>query len=575
MWYDIYGDSMKQENLKTKAKDFVTEMKIKGFYQLHKGKGITMGYSAMLFYQGLNEVLEDITFSKNLNDFYSKIINNTNSYTKKAIFPSIISGFLFGIFNGNISVYFSEKQNKLLLSHNFNPVSTRRFLEQYKKTIYEYIKNDNALANNILRDNNGLNNNFNTELEQRHIDAIIDQLFIDRSDFSIPQNENIRVVSKIILEMQALYTPNILFNNQAFVEFEMKYGYFRKYSSALNMNQDIPTLQERIDTFEIQKEMSPEEKIQLDNLPLLEQRVSRLAPQYRENLYSILKQAKLETNNRTRIELTDDCYSMYEIAFREEIVDSLYAPQSSVELTNYQELKNVLLHTFLRDSNCLLDGYEEQLKKQIIAARLNGDTSETLTPQEQEIINRRMQYARDVEANPTIVEESLNMFTNYTDSTGLKGYTSDTRNQISASFFSPETLLNMGTCIGIGFDRNGLKAENIAVSSSGYLTSNKGLSNLEVNTEDMFSVLSSPVSELKQARKSELVLFRKNIDSVTKASYVFVILSGFNNQKDEQALQEAKKLSRDNNMKLVVFNLSEIKRSLGIQNTNEQTRRTL
>ena len=131
---------MKQENLKTKAKDFVTEMKIKGFYQLHKSKGITMGYSAMLFYQGLNEVLEDITFSKNLNVFYSKIINNPNSYTKNAIFPSIISGFLFGIFNGNISVYFSEKQNKLLLSHNFNPVSTRRFLEQYKKTIYEYIK---------------------------------------------------------------------------------------------------------------------------------------------------------------------------------------------------------------------------------------------------------------------------------------------------------------------------------------------------------------------------------------------------------------------------------------------------
>lgn len=561
---------MKQNSFKTKANDLVTEMKIKGFLQLHRKKGITRGYSEMLFNQGLNEVVEDITFSKNIEEFYAKILSNIDSYTKKALFPSIISGFLFGIFNGNMSVYFSELQNKLLLSHNFNPVSTKRFLEQYKTIIYEYIKSDNALSNNILRGTNNLTNNLNIELEQSHIDNIINQLFIDRSDFTIAQNENIRVVLKIILEMQVLYTPNILFNNKDFVEFEMKYGYFRKYSSALNSNQQIPSLQERIDTFEIQKEMSPEEKIQLDNLSLLEERVSRLAPQYRENLYSILKQAKLESDNRKRIELIDDCYAMYEVAFREELVDNIYAPQSSSEITNYNDLKNVLIHIFIRDSYRLLDGYEERLKKQVIAARLNGDKSETLTPQEQELINRRMQYAREVQANPTIVEETLDVETFYTDSSGMKGYQADTRNQISTSFFSPEVLLNMGTCIGIGFDRNGLKAENIAISSPQYLTTNKGLNNLEVSSEAMFKILSSPISELKNAKKSEIVLFRKNIDSVTKASYVFAIVSGYNRQKDEQAVQEAQRLASENNLKLVVFNLPAIKNSLGIQNNQEQ-----
>lgn len=251
---------MKQDSLKTKASDLVKEMKIKGFLQLNRNKGITQGYSEMLFYQGLNEVVEDITLSKTLNDFYSKILTKIDSYTKKALFPSIISGFLFGVFNGNNNVYFSETQNKLLLSHNFNSVSTRRFLEQYKTTIYEYIKNDNALANSILRGNNGLSNNLTIDLKQEYIDTIINQLFIDRSTFTTAQNENIRVVLKIVLEMQVLYTPDILFNNKDFVEFEMKYGYFRKYASALNRNQQIPSLQERIDTFEIQKEMSPEEK---------------------------------------------------------------------------------------------------------------------------------------------------------------------------------------------------------------------------------------------------------------------------------------------------------------------------
>lgn len=563
---------MKQDSLKNKAKDFVTEMKIKTFHQLQKNKGITQSYSEMLFYQGLDEVIEDITISKTLSDFYNKIISKANSYTSKALFPSIISGFLYGIFNGDINVYFSETQNKLLLSHNFNSVSTRRFLEQYKTTIFEYVSNDNILSNSIIRGENRniLSNNFNIPLKQEDINTIIDQLFVDRSAFNITQNQNVRVISKIVLEMMSLYTPNILFNNKDFVEFELKYGYFRKYSSSLNRNQKIPTLQERIDTYELQKDMTPEEKSQLDNLPLLEQRVSRLAPQYRENLYSILKQAKLEPDKRKRIELIDDCYSMYEISFRNEIVDNIYTPTSSTEITNYQELKDVLLHIFIRDPYRLLNKYEEKLKRQIILSRVDGNKSEILTPQEQELLNRKMEYAREVQANPAIVEESLDIETNYTDSMGLRGYTSDTKNQISTSFFSKEAILNLGTCIGIGFDKNGLEPENIAISSPQYLTTNMGINNLEIHPEHAFSTLSSPLSELKKANKSELVLFRKNIDSVTKASYVFVSISGFNHEQDEQAIKKAQDIAEKNNLKLIIFNLPAIRKSIEEQNIQKQ-----
>ena len=64
---------MKPENIKGKTKDIVTEMKIKGFYQIHKNKGMTLGYIEMLFGKGLNEVIDDIAFCKNNNEFYNKI----------------------------------------------------------------------------------------------------------------------------------------------------------------------------------------------------------------------------------------------------------------------------------------------------------------------------------------------------------------------------------------------------------------------------------------------------------------------------------------------------------------------
>lgn len=548
---------MKQENIKGKTNDIITEMKIKAFHQLHKNKGMTLGYVEMLFNKGLNEVVDDIAFCKDLNEFSNKISMNFDSYTRKAVFPSIISGFLFGIFNGNDDVYFSESQNKLLLSNNFNSVSTRRFLEQYKTIIYEYIKNDSALANSILQSNIGYNPNIKLELQQNHIDNLISQLFIDRTNFNITQRENLRVVLKLVLEMQVLYSPNILFNNIEFVKFEMKNGYFRKYISSLNINQKIPTIQERIDSYEIQKEMSSEEKTQLDNLSLLEERVSRLGLQYRQNLYSILKQAKLEPDNRKRIELTDDCYSMYEIAFRREIVDNLYSPQMPTEITKYIDLRNLLIHMFIKDNSNALDGYEQKLKQQVIAARINGDKSQTLTKQEQEIIDRRMSYAKTIQVNSNNIEDLLNDKSSISNN-GIVG--NNNNNQITTTFLSPEMLINQTTCIGVGFDKYGLTPDNIALSSS---NKPNDINRNNIDSQKMFEFFSSPLSELKLAKKSEIVLFKQGPNLPTKVSYVFAILSG-NKIYDDQAILEARKLATTNNLKLILFNLPEIKRSLGM-----------
>ncbi len=565
---------MRDDRLKNKLKEQAEQIKIKSFHLLNRKKGVTRGYAEMLVYQRLNEVMEDITLSKTTNDFYNKIATKIDRYSKLTLFHSVISGFLFGTFNGNTSIYFNELKSKMLFANNFNPHLTRRFVEQYKKIIYEYIRSDNKRSNSIIRGNNGLNNNFNIDLTEEHIYALLDQLFIDRSGFNLVQENNITTVLKIVLDMQILYPPNILFNNQDFVEFEMKSGYFDKYIEMIRPNSNIPTLQQRIEIYEVQKELNPEDITNLENLQLLEQRISRISPLYRDDLYSILKQAKLEPDNKKRMELIDECYSMYEIAFRKEIVDSIYSPTNSTEITDFKDLKNTLLHTFIRDSNKLLNGYDNKIKEDIINSRRDGNKSQTLTQEEQDLFNRKMAYAINIQANPVIVEETLDIDTSYTDSAGIRGYTSDTRNQISASFFSPKSLLNQGTCVGIGFDRNSLSPENIAISSPQYLTTNMGLNNIEVKDEYIFTLLSAPVSELEKSNKTEVVLFRKGIDTVTKASYVFAIISGLNYDRDLQALNEARRLAEENNLKLVVFNLPEIKKSLEEKNTQEITRMT-
>ena len=64
---------MNNNNFKGKAKDLMTDVQIKGFYQINKNKGITYGFAEMLHYYGAHTVIEDITFSKTLDEFYQKI----------------------------------------------------------------------------------------------------------------------------------------------------------------------------------------------------------------------------------------------------------------------------------------------------------------------------------------------------------------------------------------------------------------------------------------------------------------------------------------------------------------------
>ena len=159
-----------------------------------------------------------------------------------------------------------------------------------------------------------------------------------------------------------------------------------------------------------------------------------------------------------------------------------------------------------------------------------------------------------------MIEYTADLDLYYSDSSGFRSYISNTSNQISTSIISEENIINMEPCIGIGFDEIGLSFENIAISSSNYQTTNMGLEHLEINNENEFEKLSSSLEELKQSNRNEIVLFRKNVDSFTKSSYIFVIFTG--NIKSNVLLSEAEKLAEENNMKLIIFNIPEIKKSM-------------
>ena len=121
--------------------------------------------------------------------------------------------------------------------------------------------------------------------------------------------------------------------------------------------------------------------------------------------------------------------------------------------------------------------------------------------------------------------------------------------------------MNLGDCIGVGFDSNSIDPRNIIISSNQYQTTNMGVSNLEINREDWFRETSAPLSELMNARLTEVVMYRSKDNIDTKAAYVFASISGTDSRKDEEIITKAREFAEKNHIKLIVFNRLKLKQS--------------
>ena len=155
--------------------------------------------------------------------------------------------------------------------------------------------------------------------------------------------------------------------------------------------------------------------------------------------------------------------------------------------------------------------------------------------------------------------------TSYTDSLGFDSYHSDTSNQISASVFEGKELINSSSVgiIGIGFNKETLRSEAIAVSSNSYKTTNKGLNNLEYNEENEFKEMSSPFSELLKARgQSEIVMHRRGMDFDTKASYIFARIDSSNSKQTNEIMKQIEQIREKEGLKVVIYDVYKIRESL-------------
>ena len=273
---------------------------------------------------------------------------------------------------------------------------------------------------------------------------------------------------------------------------------------------------------------------------------------------------KIKDNLNENIEELNDIYLEYELLLREDIVDRLYVQQSEITIVdNYNDLRPQLIHILRRDPNKFRSSLEEKVKDSIIKERDNKDSSEELTKEEELEFNKRINLI-EAELDPTQVNYSFEPMGHYTDSSGFRAYKSDTSNQIAASIYSEKYFLkSLSTgLIGIGFNKEGLTPEAIALSSSSYLTTNMGLNNIEYDENKEFDRMSAPYEELKENDgNSEIVMFRRNMEYDTKASYIFCTIDSSNEKRSKEMIEKCKELSKSSKLKIVVYDLYKIRKS--------------
>lgn len=152
----------------------------------------------------------------------------------------------------------------------------------------------------------------------------------------------------------------------------------------------------------------------------------------------------------------------------------------------------------------------------------------------------------------------------YSDKNGFDWYHSDTNNQISATVYSEKFFIN-NFCpwmIGIGFNKLSLNEEAIVLSSDIYVTTNKGLNNLEYNQKKEFDIMGSTYKELiSNDGKSEVVLFRRGLNYDTKANYIFLTIDSTQIEKSKEYINYAETIARKNNLNLVIYDLFKIRKS--------------
>lgn len=532
-------------------KDKIKKILLKAKY-IFKTKKFDMNNSFLDFIieredsEEFQKILKLIDKSKNKQDLSNNIQDNLkyNGFYK----CSLLLGNYLGFYDSS----FFECNHidiKPEFISNFNNSNFDKTFEILKNYFFEYIVNNNEYKNCFLS-TDIIKYDFTKELNKEYIDSFFESIIkkreLDDNNYSY---NRMKVLYDYIIKILGNYSIDDIINNFDFIKKDLN-------------NDNNKSLTERKQEFEENKNLSDIEIKHIKDVDMLEKRLKTISNESSKSLLDRLN--KIKDNLNENIEELNDIYLEYELLLREDIVDKLYVPQSEITIVdNYNDLRPQLIHILRRDPNKFRSSLEEKVKDSIIKERDNKDSSEELTKEEELEFNKRINLI-EAELDPTQVNYSFEPMGHYTDSSGFRAYKSDTSNQIAASIYSEKYFLkSLSTgLIGIGFNKEGLTPEAIALSSSSYLTTNMGLNNIEYDENKEFDRMSAPYEELKENDgNSEIVMFRRNMEYDTKASYIFCTIDSSNEKRSKDIIEKCRELSKSSKLKIVVYDLYKIRKS--------------
>ena len=495
------------------------------------------------------EIFNIIRKSKNQKEFSNNIKKYLKSKERSVYASVLLLGNLTGkyVFNGfyydsikrlNIDAFSKENQD---------------LLQDLKSHLPEYIMDNNirknTFAERIKLEKSAVRRDLSKDINESELIKDFERIL--NGEETDDNYLKPKVIAEYLMKTIGIYSREDIKNNFEFVLYDIN-------------NSDIDTLENRRKKYFLHTSLSNNQLKKIDELGVLKQRLQEISGKEAKQL--LLRLNVIENSLDENISELEDIYMDYEVLYRQELIDNLYVPEKEVTIIeNYEDLRPQLIHQFIRDPEKFKSMEIEKIKEKIISERTNGNDSKELTDDEQSRLNRLM---NQIDAN--LDQYKVNYTTDgrgtiYTDSSGLDSYYSDTSNQISASVFEGKEFIRTSHVgiIGIGFNKETLSAEAIAVSSGSYNTTNKGLNNMEYDEENEFREMSSPFSELiKSGGNSEVVMHRRGMNFDTKASYIFATIDSSNLKQANEIMKQIEELRKKEGLKAVIYDVYKIRESL-------------
>lgn len=494
------------------------------------------------------EIFHLISKSKNQEEF----ANNIKRYLKskeRSIYASVL---LIGNVTGKYAFggFYYESVKEL----NIDAFSkeNQKLLQELKSHFAEYIINNNKCKNTFAkRTKVGKSSIKDLSQDINEAELVEDFERVLNGDKTNDSYSKPKIIAEYLMKTIGIYSKDDIKNNFDFILYDIN-------------NSDTNSLDNRRKKYLLHSNLSNNQLRKIDEISILKQRLQGISGEKAEQLLSRLN--RIENALDENISELEDIYGDYELLYRQDLIDNLYIPREDVTvIENYKDLRPQLIHKFIRNPEKFRGMEIEKIKEKIISERTNGNDSEELTDDEQKRLNKLI---NQVDAN--LDQYKVNYTTDgggtsYTDSLGFDSYHSDTSNQISASVFEGKEFINSSAVgiIGIGFNKETLTSEAIAISSNSYKTTNKGLNNLEYDEENEFKEMSSPFSELLKARgQSEVVMHRRGMDFDTKASYIFATIDSSNSKQTNEIMKQIEQIKEKEGLKVVIYDVYKIRESL-------------